>query len=216
MAKRNWHALTQFVYAPVCRISLPREPDPCDHKSTNCSRRSIRSRPSSKKNSPSEARERQAALKLGLRRYLVDSGVLTILTAPFIYAVAIPVFLLDVVASLYQAVCFRVYGVKQVKRRDYVVFDRHRLPYLNVIQKVNCFYCSYANGVIAYVYEIASRTEQYWCPIKHAARLQGTHRRYGDFLEYGDVADYPNSLEAQRTRLRDEGDLPPGPQNPPE
>ncbi|WP_339741142.1 hypothetical protein [uncultured Maricaulis sp.] len=163
-----------------------------------------------------EARERQTALKLGLRRYLVDSGVLTILTAPFIYAVAIPVFLLDVVASLYQAVCFRVYGVKQVKRRDYVVFDRHRLPYLNVIQKVNCFYCSYANGVIAYVYEIASRTEQYWCPIKHAARLQGTHRRYGDFLEYGDVADYPNSLEAQRTRLRDEGDLPPGPQNPPE
>ena len=82
-----------------------------------------------------EARERQAALKLGLRRYLIDSGVLTILTAPFIYAVAIPVFLLDLVASLYQAVCFRVYEVKQVKRRDYVVFDRHRLPYLNLIQR---------------------------------------------------------------------------------
>tara|TARA_R110002073_G_scaffold3282_9_gene22160 strand:- start:11 stop:631 length:621 start_codon:yes stop_codon:yes gene_type:complete len=163
-----------------------------------------------------EARERQAALKLGLRRYLIDSGVLTILTAPFIYAVAIPVFLLDLVASLYQAVCFRVYEVKQVKRRDYVVFDRHRLPYLNLIQKVNCFYCSYANGVIAYVHEIASRTEQYWCPIKHAARLQGTHRRYGEFLEYGDVGDYPNSLEAQRNRLRDEDDIPPGPQNPPE
>jgi len=163
-----------------------------------------------------EARERQAALKLGLRRYLIDSGVLTILTAPFIYAVAIPVFLLDLVASLYQAVCFRVYEVKQVKRRDYVVFDRHRLPYLNLIQKVNCFYCSYANGVIAYVHEIASRTEQYWCPIKHAARLQGTHRRYGEFLEYGDVGDYPNSLEDQRKRLRDEGDIPPGPKTPPE
>jgi hypothetical protein len=163
-----------------------------------------------------EARERQEALKVGLRRYLFDSGVLTILTAPFIYAVAIPVFALDVVASLYQAICFRVYGVSQVKRRDYVVFDRHRLPYLNLIQKVNCFYCSYANGVIAYVYEIGSRTEQYWCPIKHAARLQGTHRRYGEFLEYGDVANYPDSLEAQRTRLRDEGDLPPGPQDPPE
>ena len=163
-----------------------------------------------------EARERQAALKLGLRRYLIDSGVLTILTAPFIYAVAIPVFLLDLVASLYQAVCFRVYDVKQVKRRDYVVFDRHRLPYLNLIQKVNCFYCSYANGVIAYVHEIASRTEQYWCPIKHAARLQGTHRRYGEFLEYGDVGDYPNSLEDQRKRLRDEGDVPPGPQTPTE
>lgn len=161
-----------------------------------------------------EARERQAALKVGLRRYLVDSGVLTILTAPFIYAVAIPVFALDVVASLFQAVCFRVYGVSQVKRRDYVVFDRHRLPYLNLIQKVNCFYCSYANGVIAYVHEIASRTEQYWCPIKHAARLHGTHRRYGEFLEYGDVGEYPKSLEDQRQRLRDEGDRPPGPEGP--
>tara|TARA_R110000868_G_scaffold4533_2_gene28474 strand:- start:332 stop:952 length:621 start_codon:yes stop_codon:yes gene_type:complete len=158
-----------------------------------------------------EARERQAALKVGLRRYLVDSGVLTILTAPFIYAVAVPVFALDVVASLYQAVCFRVYGVKQVKRRDYVVFDRHRLPYLNLIQKVNCFYCSYANGVIAYVHEIASRTEQYWCPIKHAERISGTHRRYGEFLEYGDVGDYPEGLDKQRQRLREEGDLPPDP-----
>jgi hypothetical protein len=158
-----------------------------------------------------EARERQAALKVGLRRYLIDSGFLTILTAPFIYAVAIPVFALDVVASLYQAVCFRVYDVSQVKRRDYVVFDRHRLPYLNLIQKVNCFYCSYANGVIAYVHEIASRTEQYWCPIKHAERLSGTHRRYGEFLEYGDVGDYPEGLDKQRQRLREEGDLPPGP-----
>ena len=158
-----------------------------------------------------EARERQAALKVGLRRYLVDSGVLTILTAPFIYAVAVPVFALDVVASLYQAVCFRVYDVKQVKRRDYVVFDRHRLPYLNLIQKVNCFYCSYANGVIAYVHEIASRTEQYWCPIKHAERISGTHRRYGEFLEYGDVGDYPEGLDKQRQRLREEGDLPPDP-----
>lgn len=158
-----------------------------------------------------EARLRQEALKVGLRRYLVDSGALTILTAPFIYAVAIPVLALDLVASLFQAVCFRVYGVSQVKRRDYVVFDRHRLPYLNLIQKVNCFYCSYANGVIAYVHEIASRTEQYWCPIKHANRVTGSHRRYDEFLEYGDVADYPDSLERQREDLRKEGDLPPGP-----
>jgi hypothetical protein len=29
--------------------------------------------------------------------------------------------------------------------------DRHRLGYLNVIEKANCVYCSYANGVVAYV-----------------------------------------------------------------
>ena len=151
-----------------------------------------------------EAREQQAALRVGLRRYLIDSGVLSILTAPFIYAVAIPVFLLDVTASLYQAICFRVYGVPQVVRRKYVVFDRHRLPYLNAIQKVNCLYCGYANGVIAYVHEIASRTEQYWCPIKHAERVAGTHQRYGEFLEYGDTGNYPHALEEQRDRLRKE------------
>ncbi|WP_271223801.1 hypothetical protein, partial [Streptosporangium carneum] len=82
--------------------------------------------------------------------------------------------------------------------------DRHKLPYLNVIQKLNCLYCAYANGVLAYVAEIASRTEQYWCPIKHAARVTGTHRRYDGFLEYGDVADYPEGLEGQRQKLKQE------------
>ncbi|MEA1940691.1 MAG: hypothetical protein U9P68_00440 [Pseudomonadota bacterium] len=147
---------------------------------------------------------RQRALKIGLHRYLLASGVLTILTAPFIYAVALPVFMLDAFASLFQAICFRVYGLAQVKRRDYVVFDRHRLPYLNAIQKLNCLYCAYANGVLAYVAEIASRTEQYWCPIKHAERVAGTHRRYDGFLDYGDVANYPDSLDGQRRKLKAE------------
>lgn len=151
-----------------------------------------------------KVRARQAALKIGLRRYLVDSGALEILTSPFIYIVVVPIAALDAVASLYQAVCFRVYGLRQVPRREYVVFDRHRLPYLNAIQKLNCLYCSYANGILAYVAEIASRTEQYWCPIKHAERVAGTHLRYGDFLAYGDVGDYPNSLEDQRARLKAE------------
>lgn len=147
---------------------------------------------------------RQQALKIGLRRYLVDSGALTILTAPFIYAVVLPVLALDAFASVYQAICFRVYGIDQVRRRDFVVFDRHRLPYLNAIQKLNCLYCAYANGVVAYVAEIASRTEQYWCPIKHAERVAGTHRRYDGFLEYGDVDDYPGGLESQRRKLKSE------------
>ncbi|MED5549357.1 MAG: hypothetical protein VX529_08335 [Pseudomonadota bacterium] len=149
-------------------------------------------------------RKRQQALKIGLHRYLFASGVMAVLTAPFIYAVVLPIAALDAFASLYQSICFRVYGLARVRRRDYVVFDRHKLPYLNVIQKLNCLYCAYANGVLAYVAEIASRTEQYWCPIKHAARVAGTHRRYDGFLEYGDVADYPEGLQEQRRQLRQE------------
>ncbi|MHA6287707.1 hypothetical protein [Maricaulis sp. CAU 1757] len=152
-------------------------------------------------------RAHQATLKIGLRRYLMDSGALAVLTSPFIYAVVAPLGLLDIIVSLYQSVCFRVYGLQRVSRRRYVVFDRHRLPYLNAFQKLNCLYCSYANGVIAYTAEIASRTEQYWCPIKHAERVEGTHRRYEDFLEYGDTADYPDALESQRNRLKGETGL---------
>ena len=38
--------------------------------------------------------------------------------------------------------------------------------------------------------EIAARTEQYFCPIKHAHRLAQTHSRYGKFLPYGDARAY--------------------------
>jgi len=149
-----------------------------------------------------EMTARHHKLKMSVGRFLAKAGLLEILTAPFIYAVAIPVALLDLTASLFQTICFRVYGLRQVKRREYLVFDRHRLPYLNVLQKINCLYCSYANGVLAYVHEIASRTEQYWCPIKHAERVKETHLRYAKFLDYGDTQNYPETLEQQRARLK--------------
>ena len=63
--------------------------------------------------------------------------------------------------------CFPIYGIERVQRRRYFAIDRHTLAYLNAIEKANCLYCSHANGVIAYVREVAARTEQYWCPIKH-------------------------------------------------
>ena len=63
--------------------------------------------------------------------------------------------------------------------------DRRKLAYLNSIEKFNCVYCEYVNGLIAYVQEIAGRTEQYWCPIKHAMRVKSMHSRYRHFLDYG-------------------------------
>ena len=55
----------------------------------------------------------------------------------------------------YQAICFPVYKIPKVRRRDYLVFDRHHLAYLNIIEKINCAYCSYANGAIAFMREVA-------------------------------------------------------------
>ena len=87
------------------------------------------------------------------------------------------------------------------KRDDYIAIDRHRLGYLNAIEKLNCVYCGYSNGVIAYVREIAARTEQYWCPIKHARRVIGSHPRYAMFDDYGDAEGYQKRADELRALL---------------
>jgi hypothetical protein len=97
---------------------------------------------------------------------------------------------LDLAVAIYQAICFPIYGIPKVRRADYLIFDRGRLGYLNPIEKLGCVYCSYANGLLSYVTEIAARTEQYFCPIKHAHRMVRPHSRYAHFLPYGDAAAY--------------------------
>lgn len=131
--------------------------------------------------------------------------LLTVLTAPLIYSMIVPLLLLDLWASLYQQLCFRIYGVPRVRRGDYLLIDRHRLPYLNVVGKLNCAFCGYGNGVLAYVREIASRTEQYWCPIKHGTEVADPHPRYADFVDYGDAAAYKRKAGPLREKLRREG-----------
>jgi hypothetical protein len=107
----------------------------------------------------------------------------------------IPFVLLDLFVTVYQFICFPVYGIPKVRRSNFLVFDRHHLAYLNILEKLNCAYYSYGNGLIAYVREIASRTEQYWRPIKHARRLVGAHARYADFADYGDSDGFKKSLQ---------------------
>ena len=137
-----------------------------------------------------EVRQRHKELKTHLLRYVLNARPLVVLTAPVIYALIIPLVLLDLSVSIYQAVCFRAYGIARVRRRDYLVFDRHYLAYLNLLEKVNCAYCSYANGVIAFVREVAARTEQHWCPIKHARRVLAADAHYREVIEFGDAEAY--------------------------
>ena len=110
---------------------------------------------------------------------------------------------MDGVVSVYQFICFKVYGIPRVKRNDFIVLDRQSLSYLNPIEKLNCVYCGYFNGMIAYVQEIAGRTEQYWCPIKHARKLGAMHKRYHKFFNYGDHQEYKNRLEQLRRDFND-------------
>jgi hypothetical protein len=145
----------------------------------------------------------QRAYKIGLFRFLGRSRPLAILTAPVIYLGWVPFLLMDLFVTVYQAVCFPVYRIPKVKRSDYLVFDRASLPYLNLIERFNCFYCSYGNGIAAYTREVAARTEQYWCPIKHARRIPLAHERYPDFFNYGDAEAFRAGLERLRRQYEE-------------
>lgn len=137
-----------------------------------------------------EAIAKQRQLRQGLLKFWRESGVLNFLTSPVIYALVVPLVVLDLSLTVYQFICFPIYGIRKVPRSDFVVMDRHHLAYLNAVEKLNCAYCGYANGVIAYGREIASRTEERWCPIKHARRARGVHPRYYQFDDYGDAESF--------------------------
>ena len=140
-------------------------------------------------------------LKKSFLRWLVTDRPQNLITGPLIYGMAIPLLLLDLCVSFYQWACFPIYGIVKVRRSDYLVFDRRHLGYLNFIEKFHCTYCEYGNGLMGYMREILARTEAYFCPIKHAHKILGTHARYNRFLDYGDAADYEAKLEAFRVAL---------------
>lgn len=152
-------------------------------------------------------RELQRRYREGLLRYVLGAPLRHILTAPVIYSMILPISLLDLGITIYQHICFRAYRIPRVKRGEYLVIDRHQLPYLNAIEKLNCVYCGYSNGVMAYAREIVARTEQYWCPIKHARRMRGMHLRAGLFFEYGDAEAYRKGLRRLRRQWDEEIDL---------
>src|SRR5262249_50668365 len=150
-----------------------------------------------------EGRELHRRARQNTLRFLRESSVGNVLTAPIIYSMVVPIALLDLWITLYQALCFRAYGIAPVRPSAYIVIDRQHLAYLNAIEKLNCVYCGYANGVFAYVREIAGRTEQYWCPIRHAKRARAPHTHYRHFVDYGDADGYRRRLIPLRDALRD-------------
>ncbi|AOZ68810.1 hypothetical protein LPB142_05325 [Rhodobacter xanthinilyticus] len=147
-------------------------------------------------------REAHRRARVNLWLFLRRTRFLVVLTAPIIYSMVIPLFLLDVFVSAYQAICFPIYGIQKVKRADHVVIDRHMLAYLNGLQKLNCVYCGYGNGVISFAREVAGRTEKFWCPIKHARRVKGPHAHYGDFCDFGDAEGFQANSARLRAELR--------------
>lgn len=138
----------------------------------------------------------------GVFHYLLTTRFLHLLSTPVIWSVLIPALILDLFVSLYQWICFPIYKIERVKRSEYILFDRHHLGYLNWIEKINCLYCGYFNGLMGYISEISARTEQYWCPIRHAKWQKAAHSRYRYFFEYGDSKGYREGLGSLRQKLK--------------
>jgi hypothetical protein len=147
-----------------------------------------------------EVLAQQKRFKEGLFAYVFMAQWRHVLCVPFIYPVLLPMLMLDALVTLYQRVCFPLCGMPCVKRSDYFVYDRTHLAYLNWLEKINCAYCSYGNGLMAYGREVVGLTEQYWCPIKHARRRMQAHAHYHGFADFGDAENY----RAELTRLRAE------------
>lgn len=151
-------------------------------------------------------KEAHQRVKLGVFRWFLTVRPQNFVTMPIIYGMAIPLILFDLCVTLYQLTCFPIYRIARVKRANHIVIDHQHLAYLNVIEKVHCIYCSYAVGMLGYAGEITARTEQYFCPIKHAQKILNKHSRYDRFLDYGEADDLHGKIEALRAELaREDG-----------
>lgn len=115
----------------------------------------------------------------------------------------IPAVLLDLTITIYQYAAFTLYRIPYVRRDEYFIYERRFLDYLNFIQKLNCLYCSYMNGLFGYAVEIGARTERYWCPIKAAHKPEFSHDWYRDFADYGNPEEWDEKFNPPPQAFRD-------------
>jgi hypothetical protein len=137
-----------------------------------------------------EFRERNKKFKIPVWKYVIPTHIRHVLSLPFIYVMIVPAVILDIFVTIYNWTAIPLYRIPRVKRSEYIVYDRQFLSYLNVVQKINCVYCTYVNGLFAYASEIGARTERYWCPIKAAHKPKAHHGWYSDFADYGSPQEW--------------------------
>jgi hypothetical protein len=125
------------------------------------------------------------------------------LGAPLLFACVLPAALFDAAVAFYQKVCFPVYGIPQVRRGDYIVSDREAFSGLPLLERLSAAAIGYVRGVLAFTGEAAGRTEQFWCPIKHARALAGVHSRYDRFFDFGDETAWREGLRHLRKEFQD-------------
>lgn len=148
-------------------------------------------------------REKLKYWRIGVLKTIWPVNLKYLASSPFIYSMFFPVLLTHICLEIYHQVCFRLYGIPLVDSKQFFIYDRQLLPYLNWLEKFNCIYCSYVNNFFRYAVEIGGRTERYWCPIKYHRRIDNTHSQYPKFVEYFDGENFRDKWR----ELRDFSDL---------
>lgn len=148
--------------------------------------------------------------QLGLIALIKRSRPVNLITGPIIYSMVFPILLLDICVSFYQWTCFPIYGIKKFSRKDFIIFDRQELKYLDWISKFHCTYCAYGVGVLGYVHEIIKATEYYFCPVKHKAkRLAESDRHWQSIaFEQDPNFNFAAYLEKNRTEMNQSKEKP--------
>jgi len=145
-----------------------------------------------------KAKNIQKWFRTPLKSYAVPKNLRHFISMPFIYGMIFPGLFLDLTLFMYQQTAFRLYRIPLVKRSDYIQFDRKHLDYLNFIQKINCLYCSYMNGLFSYAVEVWGRTEKYWCPIKAARKRKWGHSWEEHFADYWDPEWFKKAFNSNK------------------
>ena len=137
-----------------------------------------------------------------IKRLFYHTGLGGWLSIPLIYILIIPFSFMDLTVTIYQHACFRLWGLARVRRGEHVIFDRNHLPHMNWRERLNCMYCDYAQGVIAYVSAVTHQTEHFWCPVKHKTNIHGQSGAYEGYIGRDDTAGYRDKLWGERAKCR--------------
>ncbi len=148
-------------------------------------------------------REQLKSWRIGVLKTIWPISWKYVFSLPFIYGMFLPTVIFSICLEIYHQVCFRIYGIPLVNKKEFFVYDRQLLPYLNWLEKFNCLYCSYINNVVRYAVEIGGRTERFWCPIKYARHIEHTHSQYPKFVGYLDAENFRKRWDG----LRDFSDI---------
>ena len=130
-----------------------------------------------------------------------NNRINNIISLPLIGILIVPFVFLDICVEIYHRICFPLYGIPIVDRSKYLIFDRYKLDYLDTIQKTNCTYCAYINGLLKYITEIGAQTETYWCGIKHSKKDAIYPEHQKKFLDYGDSVAFAKEYKQNLTNL---------------